>query len=122
MGDDDVLARDLRRDRPQLAHDIFVGEPVEAVAAHALVVIGARQGEGVGDEGVAAMERGVEAGDLRRRRECLHRRLDAGDVVRLVQRRERDERPQLRERRLVDQHRVGEVGPAMDDAVADRDD
>ena len=66
MGDDHVLARDLRRDRAQLAGDVFVGEAVEAVAPHALVVIGARQRERVGDEGMAAVEGGVEAGDLRR--------------------------------------------------------
>ena len=44
---------------------------MEAVAAHALVVIGARQRERVGDEGMAAMEGGVEAGDLRHRREAF---------------------------------------------------
>ena len=91
MGDDHVLARDLRRDAAQLAGDELVGEAVEAVAAHAFVVIGARQREGVGHERMAAMEGGVEAGDLRDRRKGLHRRFDAGDVVRLVQRRERDE-------------------------------
>ena len=65
MGDDDILARDLGRDRAQLAGDELIGESVKAVAAHALVVIGARQREGVVDERVAAMESGVEAGDLR---------------------------------------------------------
>ena len=75
---------------------ILVGEAVEAVASHAFVVKGARQTECVGHERVAAMEGGVEAGDLRGRRKGLHRRFDAGDVVRLVQRRERDEAPELR--------------------------
>ena len=64
---------------------------MEAVPPHALVVIGARQRKGVVDKRMAAMESGVETGDLRRRREGLHRRLDAGDVVRLVERRKRDE-------------------------------
>ncbi len=50
MRDDHVLARDLRRHLLQRAHDVFVRKAVEAVAAHALVVIGARQGEGVGHE------------------------------------------------------------------------
>ena len=93
MGDDHVLARDLRRYRAQLAGDELVGEAVKAVAAHALVVIGARQSVCVVDEGMAAMESGVETGDLRRRRKGLHRRFDAGDIVRLVERRERNERP-----------------------------
>ena len=95
---------------------------MKAVAAHALVVIGAGQGVGVIDEGMAAMEGGVEAGDLRRRRECLHRRLDAGDIVRLVERRERNERAQVGERCFVDQDRRGVVWPSMDDAMANRDD
>ena len=47
---------------------------MKAVTPHALVVIGARQRERVGDEGVAAVERGVEAGDLQRRREAFRSR------------------------------------------------
>ena len=95
---------------------------MKAVAAHALVVIGAGQGVGVVDEGMAAMEGGVEAGDLRRRRESLHRRFDAGDIVRLVERRERNERRKLGERCVVDQDWRGVIRPSMDDAMADRDD
>ena len=122
MGDDDVLARDLRRDLAQLSGDELVGKSVKAVTAHALVVIGAGQSEGVVDEGVAAMESGIEAGDLRRRREGLHRRLDPGEVVRLVQRRERNEPLKRRDHGLVDQLRLHEIRPAVHDAMADRDD
>ena len=93
-------------------HDVFVGQAVEPVAPHALVVIGARQGERVVDEGMAAVERRVEAGDLRRSGKGRDRRLDAGEVVRLVQRRERDELAQLGEHGVVDQHRLGrDPGP-----------
>ena len=122
MGDDHVLTRDLRRDLPERMRDVFVRQSVEAVATHALFIIGARQRERVGHERMAAVEGGVEAGDLRRRRERLHRRLDAGDVVRLVQRRKRDQRPQLREHRRVDEYRLDQVRPAMNDAVAHGDD
>ncbi len=66
MGDDDVVARDLRRDRAQLAHDELVRQSMKAVPAHTLVVIGAGQGVGVVDEGMGAVEGGVEARDLRR--------------------------------------------------------
>ena len=66
---------------------------MEAVAAHALVVEGPRQREGVVDEGVAVMEAGVEAGDLRDSRECRPRRFDAGEVVRLVQDRKQGKAP-----------------------------
>ena len=71
---------------------------------------------------MAAVEGRVEAGDLRLSGKGADRRLDAGDVVRLVERRERDELAQLGEHRLVDQHRRGEVGAAVDDAMADGDD
>ena len=122
VGDDHVLARDLGRHLPQRPYDVFVGQPVKPVAPHALVVIGARQGEGVVHEGMAAMERRVETGDLRRSGKSADRRLDPGDVVRLVKGRERDELAQLGEYGLVDQHRRGKVGPSVNDAVADRDD
>ncbi len=120
MGDDHILARDLRGDAAQLAGDELVREPVEAIAPHAFVVIGARQGEGVGHERMSAMEGGVEAGDLRDRRKGLHSRFDAGDVVGLVQRRERDQAPELRQHLAVDQDRLGKIRPAVHDAMADR--
>ena len=122
MGDDDVLAGDLGRDFAQLSHDVLVGESVEAVAAHALVVIGARQRIGVVDKRMAAMESGVEAGDLRRRWKRLHRRLDTGDIVRLVQRRKRNELLEGRDHGLIDQLRLDQIEPAVDDAVPDRGD
>src|SRR6202453_4044819 len=87
MGDDHVLSRDLWRYRAQLSGDELVGKAVKAIAAHALVVIGARQRVCVVDEGMATMEGGVETRDLRRRRERLHRRFDAGDIVRSEERR-----------------------------------
>ena len=65
VGDDDAAAGDLGRDLAQAAGDVFVGEAVEAVAADALVVEGARQGVAVGVVGAGAVEGGVEAGDLR---------------------------------------------------------
>ena len=66
MGDDDAAVGDFGRDLAQPRADVFIGEPVEAVAPHALVVERARQAVGVGDEGMAAMEGGVETADLRR--------------------------------------------------------
>ena len=89
MGDDDAAAGDLGRHLGQALGDVFVGEAVEAVAADALVVERARQGVAVGVRGVAAVEGGVEAGDLRHVRVDLHREADRREVVRLVQRRQR---------------------------------
>ena len=65
MGDDDAAGGDLRRDLGQAVGDVLVAEAVEAVAADALVVEGARQRVAVGVGRMVAVEGGVEAGDLR---------------------------------------------------------
>ena len=52
---------------------IFVGQAVESVAAHALRVEPLRDRIMIGDRAVAAVERGVEAGDLRQVRACVAR-------------------------------------------------
>ena len=56
------------------------------------------------------------------RREGLDGGFDAGDVVRLVEGRERNEGAQLRERCVVDPDRLGVIRPSVHDAVADRGD
>ena len=94
---------------------------MEAVTAHAFVIVGGRQRESVRDERVGAMEGGVEAGHLRKRRESLDRRLDPGDMMRLVQRRKRNEPLELRQHRTVDQNRRGEIRSPVHDAMANGD-
>jgi hypothetical protein len=62
---------------------------VEAVAADAVLLVelvGQAVEVGVGRQGL--VEGGVEDGDLRHVREVLHGDADAGDVDRVVQRRE----------------------------------
>ena len=92
MGDDHVLARDLGRDLLQRARDVFVGQAVESVAAHALVVIATAAARRCRDTNGWLRWKAVS-----KQATCgvsgkgANRRLDAGDVVRLVQRRERDE-------------------------------
>ena len=93
---------------------------MEAVAAHARVVELLRQREHLRERRVGAVERGVEAGDLRQLRRALQQRADRREVVRLVQRRERHELLELRHDRGVDADRRGVVGAAVDDAMADR--
>ena len=66
---------------------------MKAKPSQAAVIETARQGVGVVDESVAAMKRRIETADLRQRRERLLRRRDAGKIMRLMQRRERDQRP-----------------------------
>jgi hypothetical protein len=107
---------------PQRRDDRFVREAVEAVAAHARVVPCRGHGEAPVHLGLARVERGVEAGDLRDVGKGRARRAHAGEVVRLVQRRERLERRQRGEQRLVDRRRGDVRGAAVDDAVADAGD
>ena len=65
------------------------------------------------------MEGRVEAADLRQMRMGPRQRVDRRQVVRQVQRGERDQRVQPGQHGGVDSHGVGEVLAAMDDAVAD---
>ena len=92
---------------------------MEAVAAHPFVVEAVGYGIAIGRRGMAAMERGVEAGDLRQLRKALADRADRRKVVRLVQRRERHEALELRDHLVVDQNRLRVDRPAMDDAMPD---
>ncbi len=66
MGHDHPACRQSGRDRCEGAGDIFVGDAVKAIAAHPLLIEGLRDGEMIGDRGMAAVEGGVEAGDLGR--------------------------------------------------------
>ena len=84
-----------------------------------VVVEPARQGEPVGELGMAAVERGIEAGHLRQVGLDRGDRADAGEIVRLMQRRQRAERLELGEHRRIDAHRRGEVDAAMHHAVTD---
>ena len=119
MGDHDAAAGDLRRDLGQHARDVLVGQAVEAVAADAVVVEPARQGEPVGELGMAAVEGGIEAGDLRQLGLDRGDRADAGEIVRLMQRRQRAERLEPGEHRRIDAHRRRVVDAAMHHPVAD---
>ena len=78
---------------------------METVAANAFVIEPAGQSKPVGELGVTAVKGGIEAGDLRQ--VGLHGgdRADAGEIVRLMQRRERTERLQPGEHSRIDAHR-----------------
>ena len=82
-----AFASKLRQNRG----DVLVGQAVEAVAADALRVQLRGQREHLRDLRVAAVERGVEAGHLRQLRRALQQQADRRQVVRLMQRRERNE-------------------------------
>src|SRR5207253_2818893 len=71
--------------------DIFIGQPVKAVALDALLGEPARQRERRRDVRLGRVERGVEAGDLRDLRVQPRERADRLEIVGLMQRRERNQ-------------------------------
>jgi hypothetical protein len=95
---------------------------VEAVAPHAF--LGQLLGNGVKlrQLGLRAMERGVEARDLRHVGRGLGDCPDRREVVRLVQRGERRERGEVFDHPCFDAHRRGVVRPAVHHPVADAGD
>ena len=95
---------------------------MEAVAPHALVVKLTRQREDVIDEWMGAVESGVEAGDLPHMRPRLARRENAGDIVRLVQRRERYQASRVSQHLVGHEHGRIVMNAAMHDAMAGGDD
>ena len=92
---------------------------MEAVAAHAHVGQFPWQRELLMQYRCARMEGGVEAGDLRYVGEGGRERAYAGDVVRLVQRREAGQRLQTRDHLVIDDHAASIIATAVHDAVCD---
>jgi hypothetical protein len=99
-------------------NDVFIGETMEAVPPNPLRRELARQCEFLRQRRLTAMERSVEAGDLRHPWGNRAHRTDRGDVMRLVQRGERYQSFESGQDLAVDQHRQRINGPAMDDTVA----
>jgi hypothetical protein len=95
----------------EFAGDVVIAQPVKAVAAHALVVEAAGQREGVVDPGVAAVEGGVETGHLHGVGEGRDGGATPGEVVGLVQRRERGERVETRDQVGVMRAGASRSGP-----------
>ena len=121
MRDDHASVGDVRRHLRQPAGDVFVRQPVEAIPSDALGIITLRNGEVVRDGTVAVMKSGVEAADLRKAGGAGQQRADRGEVVGLVQRRERDETLEIGEHGRIDQDRPVVARAAMDDPMPDRD-
>ena len=91
---------------------------MKAVAPHARFVQLLGDREATGDRGHGAVEGGVEAGHLRERRVELPHEADGAEVVRLVQRRERDEGLEPRQHRVVHPHRRREHDSPVHHPVA----
>jgi hypothetical protein len=84
---------------------------MEPVALHARVVQFRRNGESLRDRRVGAVERGVEAGNLGQVGRALEQHPDRSEVVRLVQRRERNESGEALDRVRIDAHGFDESRP-----------
>lgn len=106
----------------QRTGDVFVGKPMKTVALDAFGSDPAWQAEHLGDGWLAAMEGGIEAGDLRHFRQQGLQGTDAGDVVRLVQGRQRNETVQVFQYLTVNNGRLRVKIAAMDDTMANGDD
>ena len=113
--------RNVRRHLRQPARDVLVRQPVKSVAAHAFLVEALWQRVAVGNFGMAAMKRRVEAGDLRKLRLSLQQRADRAEIVRLMERRERRESLKPLEHNIVDESRLAEVRAAMHYTMTHRD-
>ena len=99
---------------------VFVGQAVKAVAPHAAFPQRMRQRQHLLDLRQRAMERGVEARDLRHLRQLGEQHLDRLEREGLMQRRERNVALEIRQHRGVDAHRRRVPGSAMHHAVDHR--
>ena len=81
-----------------------------------------RQRNEIRDRGMAAVKTGVEASHLRHIGQAHRHRFNCGEVVRLMERRQRHEIPQLRRHFRRDHDRIGKGLAAMDHAMSDADD
>jgi hypothetical protein len=104
---------------PELVQHELIGEPVKAVSADVLAGDIARQAGQLRELRQAGVKGRIEAGDLREFGPANSNRNDAGDIVRQMQRRERDQPVQVGFQLRCDQSRTGAIRTAMYDPVAD---
>lgn len=102
----------------QGAGDIVIAEPVKAVAPDTLIVECVRNRIDFVHARHGPVEGGVETGDLGGIREGRAGGADPGQAMRLMQGGQRHQGLERRLHGIVDHHRGGEIGAAMDDAVA----
>ena len=120
MAGHDPTRRQRRVDLAQAARDVLVGQPVEAIAAHARLVPAVGDGEAVRDLGVRAVKGRVEAGHLGDVRVAAANLPDRGQIVGLMQRGQRDKTVEIGQDGIVHPHRGRIVGTAMDHPMPDR--
>ena len=122
MGDDHPALRRCPARPAASAGDIFVGQAVKAVAAHAFGVELLRDRVVIGQIAHGRDERRCRSRRPAAAREIGQQRPDRRQIVRLMQRRERNEALQVASSTpCVDQDRPVVVRAAMHDAMPDRD-
>ena len=95
---------------------------MKAIAANTLLIEVARQGKGFGLKGTPPVKGRVKTGDMLGLGQVLLRGLQHRQIGRLMQRSEWGKALEAGQDSLIDQAWTGMVGPAMDDAMSDRDD
>ena len=101
--------------------DVLVRQAMKSVSSHAGGVQLLGQGESLRHLRICAVERGVEAGDLRQLGRALEQPTNGSEIVRLMERRQRDQLFKRRRHAGIDEHWLREVQPAMHDAMPDAD-
>ena len=85
MSDNDAPRRSLRRGVRQAGGDVFIGEAVKAVSAHAFGMQVLRNGIIISSRAVISVEGRIEAGNLRKLWKICKNRSDRSEIARLVQ-------------------------------------
>src|ERR1700742_3725335 len=95
---------------------------METITPYAILRVFSGNGERLGNRGLATVEGRIKTDDLRQIRMRVVNRLDRREIVRLMQRRERDQRRKLLDdfTRYEDRCRI--FGTAVNDPVSDRGD
>ena len=117
--DDSAPVGDLGRHLWQDRGDVLVRQAVESVALHDARADVARQRHDLGDGGLPPVEAGVEASYLRHAGKLLGDRVDRRQVVRLMERSERNQRSQLLQNRRGEDGGTCKAGTPMDNAMTD---
>jgi hypothetical protein len=121
MGGHDPSLGHLRREFAEALADVLVGQAMEAVAAHAFLVQPLRDREAIGYLRMAPMEGRIEAGHLKQVWLPLQDCADRGQVVGLMQGRQRHEALQMLDDFRGDNSGVAEIGTAVHHTMPHRD-
>src|SRR5208283_2216599 len=102
MSDDELGVYAIWRQAGERRNNVFIRQPVETVAPDPARCELTRQSELLSNRRLATVERCIKTSDLRYFRGDGGHRLDCGDIVRLVQRRKRDQRGKVRNNVVID--------------------